>query len=457
LRHRKKITLIIILLVLEFVVTNNSRGAELHIEPFATLSGEYNDNYFLQKEDPIEEYILRAIFGLGVDYTSLRAELDILYAPEYRYFVNYKDYSNDDDNDEIAQFLDAKGKYILVNNLLNIEVRDVYERVSLSTTRDYTKFSLFLNQSDRNTLMLNPYFSIRLSSTLLMNVGYMYINIWYDKDEGQDSIVNNPYAEFYYDISPNMTFFMQYRYTLREYETQFSASDFEKHDVFMGGKYEYGEDSFLSLGAGYSFLDYEGGVKYRYPYWNAEISHRFYSLVTSFSTDRYLNENPTGDPQIVDKYRLTLRSLTHRIPEGPETIYTPYPLYAEKSPSVDQEKTTFNLSFYLNGLTNTTPENLDRITYRTDYDSITYGADASLHHYLSQKIIGEIKLTSEIEEDMDPYAYSILYLTGARMVYLLSPDSNLALIYAYTESYSPYIENNNYHNNRIIASISITF
>ena len=439
------------------MVTTYSRGSELHIETSITLSEAYNDNIFLQEEDEIEEYITRVIIGLGLDYKSLRTELNIRYAPEYRYYANQTVLTKDGDKDEIVHWLNAQGKYILISDLLFVEASDVYDRASLTTTRDYTRLSPILIQSDRNTFTFNPYFSIRPTSLLTMNTGYSYIDVWYDRDEGNDRIDNIAYVDLNYETSQNTILTTGYRFTREEYKSDSNANDFEKHDVFIDGSYEYGEGSLLSLGVGYSVLDYGEGNRYNYPFWNAGIVHQFSSLVTSIETYRELNANPTGDPQIVDRYRLTLRSLTHRIPEGLNTIFTPYPAYSELSPADDQGRTTFNLSFYLNGFTDTTPEDLNTITYDTDYDTITYGTYASLHHFFSQGTIGHINFTAEIVEDRDPDTYSILYLAGARLIYLLTRDINLALIYAYTDSYSPDIALDNYENNRVMFEISKSF
>lgn len=445
-------------LVFAPAAASDSRGAEFHIEPSIKLTGEYNDNILLEDDDEKEEYIARTMLGLGIEYTSLRFDLDILYAPEYRYFVNYDDYGGEGDNDEIVHFLNAQGRYIFINNLLYIEASDVYERVSLDTTRDYTKLSSFLNQSDRNTFTLNPYIRIRPASLLTMNTGYKYIDVWYDSDEGIGGIDNIAYVDLNYELSRNTVLTAGYRFTMEEREGDADVNDFNMHDVSVGGRYEYREGSTLSLEVGYSDLDYEEGNRYNYPFWNVGITHQIAALVTSFNTFRYLNADPTGDPRIVDRYGLAFRSSTYQaFPENPNSISGPKSGGAGGTPGDDLGRTTFNLSFYLNGFTDTTPDDIDSITYGTDYDTVTYGTSASLYHLFSRKTIGNIEFTGEIEEDRDPDTYSSLYLAGARLIYLPTRDINLALSYAYTDSYSPDIEDDNFRNNKVIFRISKTF
>ncbi len=434
------------------MISTHSTGAEFHLEPTLTVSEEYNDNILLREEDPVDEYITRIIMGLQMDYASNRLTLDVLYAPEYRYFANYDDYPEEGVRDEVVHSLDASGRFNVIENLFFMEASDVYERISLDITRDFTRESLFVNQTDRNTFTLNPYFRISGTAPLTMEYGYRYVDVWYESDEGIDRYDNIAYVDLLFEALPTVTLETgyQYMYEVVDNEDVPNADDrdFEKQDIYIGGRYEYHEGSSLSLRVGYSDIYFRSGAHYDYIFWDAALLQRVSSLFVLFETGRDFSDNPTGYPLRKDRYGISLRNaISPELPENPEEFL---PAKDEESREISfaPSRAAFNIALYQNEYTDTFTEELD---------TLTYGGTGWLSYLFSQNIIGNVAFTAEREEDKVFDTYTRLYLAGVGVTYLPFRDIRFELKYSYSHSYSPDIVDDRYENNRVIASIKKTF
>ena len=151
-------------------VTTVAQGAEFEVHPSLAVSEEFTDNVFETPTNRISDYITRVLPGIALSYRAPALTGDLNYVFDYRH------YARNTRGDETTHELSAKGHLTAVENFMFLDVSDEYQRVSLDVTRDVTKESLFLNQSDRNVATVSPYLTFNPTERILVKTGYRFID-----------------------------------------------------------------------------------------------------------------------------------------------------------------------------------------------------------------------------------------------------------------------------------------
>jgi opacity protein-like surface antigen len=409
-RHICKIILATSIVFLFF--STMGEGGTFRIKPSFTVSEEYNDNFFLDEENKKDEYITRVLPSIMLEYKAPLWEWDVEYLLDYRY------YARQNRGDEITHDLDAKGHISLIRDLFFVDISDDYRRASLDITRDFTKESLFLNQSDRNIFNVNPYFVWRLSPRVNLTTGYIYANYWYEEDIGVDKQDNIAYADMEFELTPKWKVNAGYKYTLEETD----ARDFNKDDAYLGSRYEYAEESYLHFRAGNTWLDFEEGGGLDKIFWSAGIVHKFKTSTGSFETARDYDENPRGNPLEVDRYVVSFRTVLKRA--------------------------SFGASASLREFTDTVTGKLE---------TRSYGAGGDIRYELTPKATCLLDFAFDKFERKLADAHTRRYLVGLGIEYKFLEDFWMTFTYRYTDSESPNIAGDNFENNRYILAIKKTF
>lgn len=408
------------MLMTSFLSAGAAESKDLTITPRVSISEEYNDNILLTS-NKIDEYITRALPGIEILYDAPRLKVNFDGAVDYRYYANHSYYDKAPSSpgaDETSYFVDALANAEVMKNIFNVEVRDLYERVSLDITRDYTQESLFVNQSDRNTFTVNPYFTLNITSATKFIAGYKFVDVWYKEDIGVDKQDHIGYGELRYEASSKILLNAGYEYTNEDSDDR----DFDKHAAYAGGSYEYAENSLIDLRVGYMRVDYKNGPTRSRLFWNAGISQSFTYFTAALRTAQEYYENPSGNPQEVRSISLSVVGVLDRV--RPKLT-----LYAA--------------------------ENHDSLT--DDLDSRTLRGAASLGYDLTQKTAVLADYTIERIDDEQLDTYTTAYFTGIRLDYKPSDDLTFTLAYRHQNSHSPDIESDNYHSNRAIVEIAKRF
>jgi hypothetical protein len=388
-------------------------GQNFVILPSFTLSEEYNDNVYLTRYNKLDDYITRAIPEFVLDYkTSLwNWHLDLAY--DYRY------YAKGTKKGDTTYRLDFANHTELINNLFFIDVLDKYDRTSITTSIDYTKQSLFVNQTDENIFTVNPYFVMRSESRFTPIIGYRYINTWYkQKTAGIPTIDNIGYAEMITDLTSKMTFTTGIRYT----EDRNKVDDYNKTDVYAGPKYTYAQGSYLYCLIGESFLEFQFEGNTQHVIWDAGFIHRYSTVSVAYRMKSDYIPDPTRILRREDSYVATLAKTTPR---------TSYEISA-------------GLYEYRNAATN----HLENNSYRLD---------GTLSHAISPTLTLHLDESIERDEDFQTNTLIALWNSGIRFERRTLADLLLTLEYRYTNSYSHDSYPDNYVNNRLIVGLTKRF
>ncbi|MHB8121090.1 MAG: TIGR03016 family PEP-CTERM system-associated outer membrane protein [Desulfuromonadaceae bacterium] len=394
------------------IAATAAQGADFQLHPSLAVSEEFTDNVFETPTDRTSDYITRVMPGLVMGYKAPALEGDLNYVFDYRH------YARDSRGDEVSHSLNAKAKLTAVANLLFLEVADIYQRVSLDVTRDTTRESLFVNQSDRNIITASPYFTVRPSERIPVKGGYRYTDTRYIDSLGIDKTDHVGFLDIAYELSRNFSLTAGYTFT-REFA---DIDDFSQHQALGGFRYEYAETSFLFAKAGKTWTRYNSGENLASLAWNAGLAHVFDTVTATLVTGVRYNEDPLSN---IMKESYVSGSIEQRLKRGSISFS---PMYSEYA------------------------------TTRTDtLQTRKYGATVSGKYDFSVDLKGRLAFTAERYEQEFVDSYTRRFQVDSGINYLLAEQLTVALSYIYAGYYSPGIAFDNRHVNRAMVELKKTF
>jgi hypothetical protein len=399
---------------------DDAGAAELRVLPSVAVSEEYTDNVFLTRYNKEDDYITRVVPAVTLKYKTALWDWNLDLAYDYRYYA--RGTKTEDSTYEAT----LNNRTELIENFFFIDVLDTYKRVSLDVTRDYTKESPFVNQSDQNIFAVNPYIVMRSESRFTPILGYKYVNTWY-KQANVTSTVGLPvstvdnigYAEMITDLSSMVTFTIGARYT----QDVNKVENYNKTDIYAGPKYTYAPNSYLYCLIGESFLDFQfQNSTTKHVIWDAGITHRYSTVEVAYRMRSDYVPDPLRVLRREDRYVATVTKETPRTALG----------------------ILAGLYEYRDAPTN-------------HLESTIYRLTGTVKHALSPTLT--LLLNESIERHDDNVANTTvaLWISGVRLEHRMLADLILALDFNYTNSYSHDIYTSNYINNRFIVGLTKRF
>ena len=405
-------SLIIFLLAAIVFPLATAQAAELTFRSGITVSEEYNDNLFLTPDDRVTDYVTRAMPSVNLHYGTDFWNWDVNYAYDYRH------YARRNREDDETQSADARNRTELIKNILFLEMRDVYSRISLDVARDFTSESQFVNQTDRNVFTLNPYLMLKSDSPYSAVLGYRYIKTWYEDPLAIDTVADIGYAEVAAALSSRLTFTTGATFTHEES----NARRFDRIDVYAGPHYTYAPNSYVYVSAANSRLDFGEGGHATHLLWKAGLTHQYSTMTASVEASLSFISDPLGVLRREDRYMGTVRKETAR--------------------------TSFSISGGMTEYRNAKTKNLESTTYRLG---------GTMRYTLTPRSSLSLDLSTARQKDYQTSTHQDLYFSGVRIEHRSAESLTLALDYRYTNVYSPDVYAANYFNNRITLEIRKVF
>ncbi len=404
-----------------FLFSVECGAADFSFRPSITVSEEYTDNVFLSSLTKQSDYITRVMPGFVMRYNAPFWDWDISYNYDYRYYAKR---SRTDDQTHNAN---VRGLVRLIDEKLFLELNDTYSRISLDTSRTLASESLFVNQTDVNTATVSPYLSLRPTSNSTLRIGYRYINTLYSNSDAVDSISHVGFMDASYAASSNLSFNLEYSFTRQETVNL----ELNRHDAFLGPRYEYADRSFIFAMGGANHTDYGNGNLKTNPAWRAGITHTFDNTVATLSTDVRYTDTPQGSSLLTTLYSA---SITKPLPRGSVALNASY--------------TKYSASDVVNPLPGATAVNDDRKNYSGGFTS---------RYELLDRLNGTIGLTYNYLINEQLNSITRQYLVNSGLDYTFGNDLIGSLTYNYTDSSSAQIIEDNRKVNRIILEFRKLF
>lgn len=386
-------------------------GGQFTAKSSFSVQEQYNDNVFLTEKDRKTDYITSLIPSLTLDYKAPLWKWDLAYSVDYLHFLN------NSESDNFEQNINLQNSTQLIKKFFYIDASDTYAKTSLSLTRNYSRLSYFLNQTDQNIFTVKPHFRFRPGDATTVDAGYSYQNIWYRNSLAVNKSDNSFYVEAKDELSPSLEISAGGIYS----SEQNSLQNYDEINFHAGSRYSYssGGDIFFSFGNDSYHFDENGSSDYWT--WDAGVNHRFKAFSASIESSSLTVENPSGLPERVDTYAVSLATNSARTPAS--------------------------LALSLAEYTDLATEELrDR----------TYGVTATVLHKFTRAFSGSLDLTAERIEDKVEESYSNLMISTLGFNYQLTRKADLLFKYQYTYSHSPVIAFDRYLDDRVTAGITVS-
>lgn len=175
----------LLLAVVMFISLVSLSWAEFRITPSISIREEYNDNIFLTNTDEEEDFITTINPSLNLTYNTSILTLALDYGLDFKFYVNNSDRNQTSlSNTQRARLDTTISAY---RDIFFIKIFDEYKRVPIDERRQIAYDNIFVNMTDSNTLLINPYFEYPITQTIKARIAYTYENIWYKEEEGDDS------------------------------------------------------------------------------------------------------------------------------------------------------------------------------------------------------------------------------------------------------------------------------
>ena len=258
-------------------------AADSSFKPFVAISEEVTDNIYELPTSKRTEFITRLRPGATIHYLSP------LWSWDANYTFEYRKYARDSKDNEYNHDAALKGNIALIENFLFIDLSDTYHRVTLDSSRNsLTESSLFLNQTDQNIAVISPYLLWRLRGDNTLKTGYSFTDTRYWDPTGIEKQEHRGFAELTHDVTSKLNLNARYSFTRLES----LPSQFNKHDLSGGVKYEYAEKSSVFGQIGNSWQRFDTGLNINYLFWNAGVTHDLRFAVATLETKVAITEDP---------------------------------------------------------------------------------------------------------------------------------------------------------------------
>jgi hypothetical protein len=387
-------------------------GSEVIIQPSILLNEEYNDNVFLTSAPQYDDFITRVAPSLSVEYLAPKWDWKLNYTYDYRYYAR-KAIDNDSTNT-----LNLSNTNRIASDFLFLVVQDQYSRVSLDVTRDYTQQSNFVNQSDRNLFIVNPYLLLQPLSLMTVTTGYIFMNTWYKDPLATDRRDHIGYADVRQDLSPRSAVIAGVKHTLDINDVEGYTQD----DLYLGMSHEYAEKAMITFKAGRSWFDFESSGRVSQVFWDAILTQRFPTFTILYETELRYAPDPLLNLQKEDRYFVTVKK--------------------------DDDRSSMFISSGIVEYRNAENNQLQNTSYQMS---------GSISHNMTTKS----KLTLDLWVERLKYnqmGQSVdTYYTGLLYEYAVRHDITLALNYRYTNVYSQVNALGTYDNNRFSVELRKLF
>jgi hypothetical protein len=393
--------------------THDAAAAQFEIRPSITLSEEYDDNIFLTPNGKKGDFISRIIPAFTLAHSTSFWTWNMEYAYDYRYYANYTVPRDTTYRANVAEHTN------LYNNIFLVDVTDIYQRVTLDVTRNYSQESLSYKQSDQNIFAVSPYMNLLSGPSHTVQIGYQYRNSWFKDPAATDTIENAAFLVINTPLSTNLTVTGGIRYT----RGLNSLNGYFKTDIVTGPVYTYAPGSSVFCTLGETWLRFVGYKNIHHLLWDLGFTQHYSTMTLRVETKTDYIPDPYNVLRRVDQLEATLT----REASSRTSLSGLAGWYEYRSSPTNYLETT------------------------------AYRVQGSMRHVLTPRSTFSGEISNEVLHDYLLDSDTFIYQIATSFERLMLPDLTLTMNYMYTYAYSPDIYSQNSRDNRFSVQFSKRF
>ena len=224
--------------------------AETTFQPSILLREAYDDNIYLTADNEKDDFITTVIPRINLGYQGNRLDLSLDYGAAFSF------YAKNSRENEVRQSGSLASRLTISRDRFFLKLDDTYVRTQVdqrrSTSGDSSTTSL-VNSTDVNTLRVNPYLQLPLTSRTTYNLGYTYENISYWNGVGDDTQNHILATGISSQLSEKIVASLNYSYRFHR-PTQ--SDDYDMQNVSAGLTYQVSPKLSLSGTVGQVYFNY---------------------------------------------------------------------------------------------------------------------------------------------------------------------------------------------------------
>ena len=262
--------------------------AEFRATPAFSLRQEYNDNIFLER-DKEGDFVTIARPSVTALWNTQIADLSLDLG------VGYEKYWDNSDEDELRPTARLDSTFKLYRENLFLRVTDTYERVTIDEGGRGAVDNNLINMTDSNRLEVNPYLLLQPLRTLRARFDYLYENVWYREDEGDDAETHRYSATLTQQLTPRISAdltgsFSQFRPkdASRSLLDDTGEEEYDRTNAGVGLSWQVNDQLSLRGDVGRAWLDYDYSDDYDSTLFGGQAD---YQISTTFSAGAAYQED----------------------------------------------------------------------------------------------------------------------------------------------------------------------
>lgn len=263
----KKIICLGFCVVILLSVTAYSAFAKLEISPSVELRENYTDNVLLSRTDREDDFITIITPSISLKYLRPFLDSSLDYGLNFRFYSRHSELNETDIRD--TQYLSTQNQLRPLKWIF-VDIFDVYQQVPIDVRDQIALENNFVNLTVSNIFAVSPHVEFPLSQTFVARLGYLFTDVWYKAEEGNDSNSHIAFGSLEKRLSQKFTTTLKYNYLA---QTPEKTESYDRYEGSVAGAYRVTSKFQIYGEVGEAKFDFKKRKDSTITFWNIDAEY----------------------------------------------------------------------------------------------------------------------------------------------------------------------------------------